>query len=134
MSNGLRTQRRRRPELPLVPLIDVLVMLVLFAFVTMRFSASRTLNITVPKAQSAGQNQFSGAIEIGIGKEGSVSINGRVVPDSDLTAVLQDIQKVNRNTNVLVRADEEGQVKKLMEVWDLCRTLGLSQVRMQVRK
>lgn len=134
MSNGLRTQRRRRPELPLVPLIDVLVMLVLFAFVTMRFSASRTLNITVPKVQTAGQNQFTGAVEIGISKEGNVSLNGQPVADKDLEAALKEIQKINRNTTVLVRADGDLQFKKVTEVWDLCRQLGLNQVKMQVRK
>jgi biopolymer transport protein ExbD len=134
MSTGLRTQRRRRPELPLVPLIDVLVMLVLFAFVTMRFSASRTLNITVPKVQTAGQNQFTGSIEIGIGKDGRVSLNGRVVAEPELEGALKEIQKINRNTTVLVRADEDSQFKKVTEVWDLCRQLGLNQVKMQARK
>jgi biopolymer transport protein ExbD len=134
MSSGLRTSRRRRPELPLVPLIDVLVLLVFFAFVTMRFSASRTLNITVPKVQTAGQNQFTGAIEIGIGKDGSVSLNGRVLGDAELEAALREIQKINRSTTVLVRADEDSQFKKVTEVWDLCRQLGLNQVKMQARK
>jgi biopolymer transport protein ExbD len=134
MSTGLRTQRRRRPELPLVPLIDVLVMLVLFAFVTMRFSASRTLNITVPKVQTAGQNQFTGSIEIGIGKDGRISLNGRVVGEAELEGALKEIQKINRNTTVLVRADEDSQFKKVTEVWDLCRQLGLNQVKMQARK
>ena len=113
MSTGLRTQRRRRPELPLVPLIDVLVMLVLFAFVTMRFSASRTLNITVPKVQTAGQNQFTGSIEIGIGKDGRVSLNGRVVAEAELEGALREIQKINRNTTVLVRG-ETGTGKELI--------------------
>lgn len=134
MSTGLRSQRRRRPELPLVPLIDVLVMLVLFAFVTMRFSASRTLNITVPKVQTAGQNQFTGSIEIGIGKDGRVSLNGRVVAEAELEGALKEVQKINRNTTVLVRADEDSQFKKVTEVWDLCRQLGLNQVKMQARK
>jgi biopolymer transport protein ExbD len=134
MSSGLRTQRRRRPELPLVPLIDVLVMLVLFAFVTMRFSSSRTLNITVPKVQTAGQNQFTGSIEIGIGKDGRVSLNGRLVAETELEGALREIQRINRNTTVLVRADEDSQFKKVTEVWDLCRQLGLNQVKMQARK
>jgi len=62
MSGGIAAKRRRRPELPLVPLIDVLVMLVLFAFVTMRFQTNQTLNITLPKISTAGKNQFTGSI------------------------------------------------------------------------
>jgi biopolymer transport protein ExbD len=134
MSNGLRTQRRRRPELPLVPLIDVLVMLVLFAFVTMRFSASRTLNITVPKIQTAGQNQFTGSVELGIGKDGQFSVNGRVVVRGELEGALREVQKINRNTTVLVRVDEESQVKNLTDIWDLCRQVGLNTIKIVARK
>jgi biopolymer transport protein ExbD len=134
MSNGLRTQRRRRPELPLVPLIDVLVMLVLFAFVTMRFSASRTLNITVPKIQTAGQNQFTGSVELGIGKDGQFSVNGRVVVRDELEGALREVQKINRNTTVLVRVDEESQVRNLTDIWDLCRVVGLNTIKIVARK
>ena len=44
------------------------------------------------------------------------------------------VSLVVRNTTVLVRADEDSQFKKVTEVWDLCRQLGLNQVKMQARK
>lgn len=134
MSNGLRTQRRRRPELPLVPLIDVLVMLVLFAFVTMRFSANRTINITVPQMQTAGSNQFSGKVEIGVDKAGTFTLNGRPANETELESLLREIQKVNRDTPVLIRADEATQFKEVTVVWNLCRKVGLNKVVMQARK
>lgn len=134
MSIGLRAKRYRRPELPLVPLIDVLVMLVLFAFVTMRFSTNQTLNISVPKVQTAGKNEFSGKIEIGVDKDGKLSFNGRPVSEPDLNGMLQEVQRANKDTPVLVRADEVTQFKKVTEVWDACRRIGLNKVVMQVRK
>jgi biopolymer transport protein ExbD len=51
----LNRRARKRPELPLVPLIDVLVMLVLFAYVTMQARVGSTLNITLPKVDTAGK-------------------------------------------------------------------------------
>ena len=134
MSNGLRTQRKRRPELPLVPLIDVLVMLVLFAFVTMRFSANRTINITVPQMQTAGSNQFSGKVEIGVDKAGTFTLNGHPATEAELEPLLREIQKVNRDTPVLIRADEATQFKEVTVVWNLCRKVGLNKVVMQARK
>ena len=56
----LQHKRRKRPELNLVPLIDVLVMLIFFAFVTMQFKSASTLNITLPKVETAGKNEFRG--------------------------------------------------------------------------
>ena len=61
----LQNKRRKRPELNLVPLIDVLVMLIFFAFVTMQFKSAATLNITLPKVETAGKNEFRGNVTIG---------------------------------------------------------------------
>ena len=56
------------------------------------------------------------------------------ISPAELEGALREIQKINRNTTVLVRADEDSQFKKVTEVWDLCRQLGLNQVKMQARK
>ena len=123
-----------RPELPLVPLIDVLVMLVLFAYVTMQARSASTLNITVPKVQTAGQNEFTGKVEIGVSKEGTLTFNGRVISEPELEARLMEVKSLNRDTPILVRADEVSQFGVVTRVWDTCRRLGLNKVVMQTRK
>lgn len=131
--SGLRGNRWRRPELPLVPLIDVLVMLVLFAFVTMRFAHQTTLNITLPKMETAGKNEFRGNVTIAIGKSGQIAFNGRDIPDSALYGLLEQVKKIDRNIPVLIRADESTQLKKLAMVMDACRKAGLNKFSLQAR-
>ena len=118
----------------LVPLIDVLVMLVFFAFVTMQFKSATTLNITVPKVTTSGQNQFEGKVEIGIDKDGNVSYNGRQTSIANLENMLQEVKRVNKDTPILVRADETSHFGVVTEVWDACRRIGLNKVVMQTRK
>lgn len=130
----LARKKRRRPELPLVPLIDVLVMLVLFAYVTMQARSASQLNINVPKVDTAGKNEFVGKITIGVDKDGRISFNGKVVSHEDLRGLLEEVKSINKDTPVLVRADEVTQFKKVTEVWDACRSLGLNKVVMQVRQ
>jgi biopolymer transport protein ExbD len=130
----LNRRVHRRPELPLVPLIDVLVMLVLFAYVTMQARSASTLNITVPKVQTAGQNDFAGKVEVGVSKEGKLTFNGRAIAESDLEFLLNEVKKVNKDTPILVRADEVSQFGVVTRVWDTCRKLGLNKVVMQTRK
>ncbi|MBE7537273.1 MAG: biopolymer transporter ExbD [Opitutaceae bacterium] len=125
---------RRRPELPLVPLIDVLVMLVLFAYVTMQARSGAQLNINVPKVDTAGKNEFAGKVTIGVDKDGRISFNGKLVSFQDLHGLLEEVKRINKDTSVLVRADEVTQFKKVTEVWDACRKLGLNKVVMQVRQ
>ncbi|MCC6415632.1 MAG: biopolymer transporter ExbD [Opitutaceae bacterium] len=134
MSSSLAPRRRKRPEMNLVPLIDVLVMLVFFAFVTMQFKSASTLNITVPKVSTSGQNQFEGKVEIGIDKDGNVSFNGRRTSVANLENMLQEVKRANKDTPILVRADETSHFGVVTQVWDTCRRLGLNKVVMQTRK
>jgi biopolymer transport protein ExbD len=131
--SSLRPRSRRRPELNLVPLIDVLVMLIFFAFVTMQFKSAATLNITLPKVETAGKNEFKGTVTIGIDKDGVVSFNGQNVSDEQLLALLEQVKNVDRDIPVLIKADETTQLKKLTFVMDACRKTGLNKFSLQSR-
>ena len=136
--NGLQTRRRRRPELNLVPLIDVLVMLVFFAFVTMQFRSPGTLNITLPRVETAGQNAFDGTVILGIGKDGELTFATdktapRAIQRAELEGLLAQVREVGRDVPVLIRADEETELKTLAFVMDACRKAGLNKFSLQSR-
>ncbi|MEX2045441.1 MAG: biopolymer transporter ExbD [Opitutus sp.] len=131
--SSLYQRRRKRPELNLVPLIDVLVILVFFAFVTMQFKSSATLNITLPKVETAGKNEFRGIVTIGIDRDGVVTFNDQVIGDEQLIPLLEQVKLVDRDIPVLIRADETTQLKKLTFVMDACRKTGLNKFSLQSR-
>ena len=131
--SSLYQRRRKKPELNLVPLIDVLVMLIFFAFVTMQFKSAATLNITLPKVETAGKNEFKGTVTIGIDKDGMVSFNGQNVTDEQLLTLLEQVKNVDRDIPVLIKADETTQLKKLTFVMDACRKTGLNKFSLQSR-
>ena len=129
----LAHKRRKRPELNLVPLIDVLVMLIFFAFVTMQFKSAATLNITLPKVETAGKNEFRGNVTISIDKEGKLTFNGKEIADADLPAALQAVKDVSKDIPVLIRSDEKATLDRLTFVWDACRKAGLNKHSLQSR-
>jgi biopolymer transport protein ExbD len=129
----LQHKRRKRPELNLVPLIDVLVMLIFFAFVTMQFKSAATLNITLPKVETAGKNEFRGNVTIGIDKDGLLSFNGKPVNDTQLVELLQQVKDINKDVPVLIRSDEKATLDRLTFVWDACRKVGLTKHSLQSR-
>lgn len=129
----LQHKRRRRPELNLVPLIDVLVMLIFFAFVTMQFKSAATLNITLPRVETAGKNEFRGNVTISIDKEGKLTFNGKPVADAELPALLQQVKNLNKDIPVLIRSDEKATLDRLTFVWDACRKAGLNKHSLQSR-
>ena len=129
----LAQKRRRRPELNLVPLIDVLVMLIFFAFVTMQFKSMATLNITLPKAETAGKNEFRGQITIAIDKDGKMSFNGKLIADDQLDGLLDEVHNRDRDTPVLIEGDQDSQLKKLVNIMDKCRRVGLNKIVLQTQ-
>lgn len=129
----LQRRRRKRPELNLVPLIDVLVILVFFSFVTMQFRSAATLNITLPKVETAGQNEFKGSVTIGIAADGVLSFNGKAATEAQLVELLRQIRDLDKETAVLIRADETTPLKTLTFVMDACRKSGLNRFSLQSR-
>ena len=132
-SSGLLQRRHKRPEMNLLPLIDVLVMLIFFSFVTMQFRSAATLNITLPKVDTAGKNEFKGTVTIGIDKDGTISFNGKVATEAQLEELLKQVHNIDKDIPVLIKADETTPLKKLAFVMDTCRKTGLNKFSLQSR-
>jgi biopolymer transport protein ExbD len=130
---ALLTKRRRRPELNLVPLIDVLTMLIFFAFVTMQFKTVATLNITLPKVETAGKNEFKGTVTIAVDREGKMTFNGKPASELQLTSLLEAVRNIDRNIPVLIQADQDTPIKNVTFVMDACRKTGLNKFSLQSR-
>ena len=131
--SGIYERRRKRREINLVPLIDVLVMLVFTAFITMQFRTVATMNLTLPKAETAGKNEIKELVTITISKEGKYFINNTTVSSEELDPMLKKLAEVQKNVTVLVRADETSQLQFAIKAMDICRKYGLTKVRMQVK-
>jgi biopolymer transport protein ExbD len=135
MSLGLRARPRHRPELPLVPLIDVLVMLVFFTFATMQFRERTvaSINLTLPKVETAGVNEFTSPIIIGIAQEGAFMVNGVAASDAEMAAVIRKSSDLDNEMTVLIKADEKTPLERVTRAMDICRKNGLNKIRLQSR-
>lgn len=131
--NGLYVKRRKRPEMNLVPLIDVLVMLIFFAFVTMQFRSAATLNVTLPKVETAGKTELKDSITITVGTDGTLGFNGKPATMDDLRVLIPQVSNVSKDITVMLRADENAPLKHITEVMDLCRKHGLNRIRLMSR-
>lgn len=131
--SGLYARKRKRPEMNLVPLIDVLVMLIFFAFVTMQFRSAATLNVTLPKVETAGKSELKDSITITVGVDGALGLNGRAATMDDLRVLVPQVANVSKEITVMLRADENAPLKHITEIMDLCRKNGLNKIRLMSR-
>ena len=131
--SALYTKRRRRPEINLVPLIDVLVMLIFFAFVTMQFKSASTMNLTLPKAESAGKNDIKDPLIITITKDGAYFVNTQTVREAELEGIITKVASATKDATILIRADEKTQLQNAITAMDICRKHGLTKIRLQTK-
>jgi biopolymer transport protein ExbD len=131
--SGIYQKRRKRPELNLVPLIDVLVMLIFFAFVTMQFKQATTMNLTLPKVETAGKSELKDSLTISIAKEGVLDVNGKPVTMENLQQQVAQISRISRDITVVIRSDENTPLRFVTEAMDICRKQGLNKIRLQAR-
>ncbi len=135
--SSLYSKRRRRPELNLVPLIDVLVMLIFFAFVTMQFRTATTMNLTLPKVETAGKSELKDSVTITITKEGEFTFQSGArsarVTNDELARLLNEVGGITKDITVLIRSDENTPLRFLTEAMDTCRKNGLNKIRLQSR-
>ena len=131
--SGLYVKKRKRPELNLVPLIDVLVMLIFFAFVTMQFRSVTTMNLTLPKAETAGKSELKESFTISVSKDGKMEVNGHPATMATLEQLADDIGRVSKDITVLVRSDETAELRYALQAMDICRKHGLNKIRLQTR-
>ncbi len=130
--SGLYQKRRKRPELNLVPLIDVLVMLIFFAFVTMQFKQATTMNLTLPKVETAGKSELKGSITISLSKDGAVDLDGQHATMETLDALMRKVG-APKDTTVVIRSDENTPLRYVTQAMDICRKQGLNKIRLQAR-
>ena len=130
---SLVLRRRRLPTINIVPLVDVLTVLLFFFLVTMQFKQVSALNITVPKIETAGQNEIAEQIVIAINPEGQLYLNERPVAKEQLEEAMQLAGELTPEIPVLLIADENVPLKYVTEVMDICRSHQLNKIRLQSR-
>ena len=131
--SALYQKRRRHREINLVPLIDVLVMLVFTSFITMQFKQPTTMNLTLPKVETAGKSELKESLTISIGKDGSVDLNGKAATMDGLEQLVKQVGSVNKDITVVIRSDENTPLRYVTQAMDTCRKQGLNKIRLQSR-
>ena len=126
-------RKSRKVTINIVPLVDVLIVLIFFFLMTMQFRNISTLNLTLPKIETAGENKFDKNLIIEIGKDGAIVVNGQPMELNQLDPSLRQLRSLAEDLTVLIRADEESLLKYLTDIMDACRKNGLNKIRLQSR-
>lgn len=110
-------------EINVTPLVDVMLVLLIIFMVTAPL-LDRGIQVDLPRAATGQQVANQQRLTITLTKEHVVYLNQDIVTLKELRQRLSAL----RGQPVVIQADRNAYVSKLVELWDLCRAKGLPQV------
>ena len=117
-------------DINVTPFVDVMLVLLVIFMVTAPLMRPG-IQVALPKA-STGQPMSSGSagLTITLTKEHVLYFNGRVVTLKELR---HELEQSSRDAPVTIEVDGYAYVNKLIELWDLCRAVGLHELHLATR-
>jgi len=112
-------------QITAAPLIDMIFLLLIFFMLTSGFLIQPGIKINLPRVVTSEAARFEN-IELVISGENVVYLNGEAITREELKSMLS--QAAKRKQPVLIKADRRAFLGRAVEIWDMCRDLGISQI------
>ncbi len=109
----------------IAPLIDVVFQLLMFFMLTSSFVMQPGIKVNLPRALTSEVVKYEN-VEVVISSENVIYTNGKVLTIQELKALLK--QTAGAKGSILIKADRRASLGRIVEVWDMCRDLGITQI------
>ncbi len=119
------TIERGLQPIDIVPLIDLLFLLLIFFMVSTSFTFQSNINVKLPKAVTSDMIKEENLV-ITITSENVVYLNNTVTTLKELENTLTKLK--SKNHQLLIKTDRRTSVGRIVDVWDLCRKIGLDHI------
>jgi len=112
-------------QIDITPLIDMVFQLLIFFMLTSSFIMPTGIKVNLPKTQTSDIAE-GGNLIITVSRENVLYLGQKVITTRDLKGILLQAKKTRQT--VLISADQHASLGRVVEVWDMARDLGISQV------
>lgn len=126
----------QHPGIQLAPLVDVLMLLLIFFLLTWNAARNENeLDVKVPKAAAAKEKSTPmGDVIVNVKTDGNVVVNRRTLSAAELSDLLKNLVKLNADQAVVIRGDEGGAYKNVVNVLNICSEAGVTNVAFATAK
>jgi len=137
--NTVKFQRSLKEEVSvnLTPLIDVIFLLLIFFMVTTTFSRNTNILINLPEASGEAIEQQPFEIEIQIAQNGTYSVNGRQLVNSQMETLMRVVAEVSVGDNsipMIITADANTTHQSVVTAMDAVAQLGFTSLNIATRE
>ncbi len=135
----MKFQRSLKEEVSvnITPLIDVVFLLLIFFMVTTTFSRNTNLLINLPEANGQLTEQEAVEIEILIAQNGTYSVNGRQLINTEretLMRIIADVSDGDTSIPLIITADASTTHQAVVTAMDAVAQLGFTSLNIATRE
>lgn len=112
-------------QIDIAPLIDMIFQLLIFFMLTSSFVIQPGIKVNLPKAVTS-EVVKSENVELVVSGENVTYFNGKVVTLAELKKLLNQVSR--NKQSILIKADRRASLGRVVEIWDMCRDLGIAQI------
>lgn len=116
-----------------VPLVDIILVVLIIFMVTAPLVLKPTIDVNLPKA-SSGDASPPTPLNIAVGRDGAISLNGQPSSPGDITAFVSKIVAQKPDTAAILQADKSVTLERLTEIIDLVKSAGVKRVAFSIEK
>ena len=122
---GVDVKRKRIASVALISFADVIFLLLIFFLISSSFITHSGIKVNLPGSSSQ-QNEYNKNISITLTKNDELYVNDERVTWGDLAKVLNEKLISDPEQVVVIRADEDIPLKKVVRLLDLAKLSGSS--------
>lgn len=116
-----------------VPLVDIILVVLIIFMVTAPLVLKPTIDINLPKA-SSGDSAPPTPLNIAVGSNGALSLNGQPADLQAITAYVTKIVSEKPDTAAILQADKSVTLDRLTELIDVVKSAGVKRVAFSIEK
>ncbi|TGL62274.1 biopolymer transporter ExbD [Leptospira ognonensis] len=117
----------------ITPMVDVILVLLVIFMVTANFLKKESININLPKVQSADPN-VAESVQVAMTKTGGILLEGKDIQLAALIKNLERESKIRPNMRLTLSADESLPYGKITELMGIIRKAGITRIALSVKK
>ena len=111
----------------LTPMLDVVFIMLIFFIVTATFIKETGVEIDRPDALTATPKKTVSLL-VGVGKDNSIWIDKKRIDVRNVRPRMERLHSENPKGGLVIMADSESKVEKVLAIMEAARTIGIGQV------
>ncbi len=131
--SGSAIRRASQAVLDITPLIDVVFLLLIFFLLTATFVTNPSMPVDLPKASPKITERVRKDLVVTVHKTGEIEFQNKIMDLREFRQRLRSLGEKQKTSKILIRADSNAVVGRMVEVMDVARDEGFTQFSLGIR-